>query len=243
MTTSKSWVKLLMIERKNTLASCVSCLAHYLTVVLVQHVVAAPVDTSVAVRNAAAALGATPHHLNIGCCTRVSSARRLRNPFLFHPVTSASYVLCQDVVVVAAETGGGKTLAFLLPVVEQLSRNLLPLSEMRLPIALVLTTSQELAKHRTQRKKPREFRGDDVATKHTQTIFSAATIPDYGKRSVRHYIDYKFSSAGFAITKGFHRTLPEVDISYLQNLLKSLQERAIVSWTSSMLAVNFSTIF
>lgn len=28
-----------------------------------------------------------------------------------------------------------------------------------------------------------------------------ATIPDYGKRSVRHYIDYKFPSAVFAITK------------------------------------------
>jgi hypothetical protein len=27
-----------------------------------------------------------------------------------------------------------------------------------------------------------------------------ATIPDYGKRSVRHYIDYKFPSAVFAIT-------------------------------------------
>uniref|UniRef100_A0AAV1T5I5 ATP-dependent RNA helicase n=1 Tax=Peronospora matthiolae TaxID=2874970 RepID=A0AAV1T5I5_9STRA len=39
-----------------------------------------------------------------------------------------------------------------------------------------------------------------------------ATIPDYGKRSVRHYIDYKFPSAVFAITEGFHRVLPNLTL-------------------------------
>ncbi|CAI5736473.1 unnamed protein product [Peronospora destructor] len=205
-------------------------------------------------------------------------------------------------VVVAAETGGGKTLAFLLPMVEQLRRNSLPISEMRLPAALVLTTSQELVRQlatvlhqvdpelaqlavslsssrqnlgqsderacplvfatpgallrgtkpkdfaftqivvvdeadmlltggfekdtkqilATIRNQPllrselircgdidvkgRGFRDEDVATERTQTIFN------YGKRSVRHYIDYKFPSAVFAITKGFHRTLPNLTL-------------------------------
>uniref|UniRef100_H3GYF6 ATP-dependent RNA helicase n=1 Tax=Phytophthora ramorum TaxID=164328 RepID=H3GYF6_PHYRM len=55
-------------------------------------------------------------------------------------------ILAGEDVVVAAETGGGKTLSFLLPLVEQLRRNPLPPSEMRLPAALVLTTSQELVR-------------------------------------------------------------------------------------------------
>ncbi|KAG7375932.1 hypothetical protein PHYPSEUDO_014833 [Phytophthora pseudosyringae] len=217
-------------------------------------------------------------------------------------------VLAGEDVVVAAETGGGKTLAFLLPVVEQLRRCPLPPSDMRLPTALVLTTSQELVRqlaavlHQVDPEiarlavslsssrqtlgqhggracplvlatpgallratKPRDFAftqtvvvdeadmllsggfeketkqilatirnhpllrpelnscgeepkdrevgEDDVATgRTTQTVFSAATIPDYGKRSVRHYIDYKFPSAVFAITEGFHRTLPKLTL-------------------------------
>ncbi|OWZ12376.1 DEAD/DEAH box RNA helicase [Phytophthora megakarya] len=227
-------------------------------------------------------------------------------------------ILAGEDVVVAAETGGGKTLAFLLPVVEQLHRNLLPPSEMRLPAALVLTTSQELVRQlaavlhqvdpelarlavslsstrktlgqhgrracplvfatpgallraskprdfaftqtvvadeadmllnggfeketkqilATIRNQPllrselnrcgdevkdREFGEKDFSHKNTQTIFSAATIPDYGKRSVRHYIDYKFPSTVFAITKGFHRTLPKLtlDAQNLQGFMAS----------------------
>ncbi|RLN93130.1 hypothetical protein BBJ28_00007164 [Nothophytophthora sp. Chile5] len=55
-------------------------------------------------------------------------------------------ILNGEDVVVAAETGGGKTLAFLLPLVEQLQRHPLPASDIRLPAALVLTTSQELVR-------------------------------------------------------------------------------------------------
>ncbi|KAG6614262.1 DEAD/DEAH box RNA helicase [Phytophthora cinnamomi] len=213
-------------------------------------------------------------------------------------------ILAGEDVVVAAETGGGKSLAFLLPVVEQLRRNPLPPSEMRLPAALVLTTSQELVRQlaavlhqvdpelarlavslsssrqtlgqhgsracplvfatpsallratkpkdfaftqmvvvdeadmllsggfeketkqilATIRNQPllraelnnctdagfkdREFGDDDFSEDRTQT----ATIPDYGKRSVRHYIDYKFPSTVFAITEGFHRTLPKLTL-------------------------------
>ncbi|KAL4087743.1 hypothetical protein PRIC1_013630 [Phytophthora ramorum] len=232
-------------------------------------------------------------------------------------------ILAGEDVVVAAETGGGKTLSFLLPLVEQLRRNPLPPSEMRLPAALVLTTSQELVRQlaavlhqvdpelarlsvslsssrqtlgqhgsracpvvlatpgallratkprdfaftqmvvvdeadmllsggfeketkqilATIRNQPllrselnsctetepkdREFADADFSAERTQTIFSAisflrfdgamvlcvATIPDYGKRSVRHYIDYKFPSAVFAITEGFHRTLPQLTLN------------------------------
>ncbi|KAF1794713.1 P-loop containing nucleoside triphosphate hydrolase [Phytophthora cactorum] len=202
-------------------------------------------------------------------------------------------ILSGEDVVVAAETGGGKTLAFLLPIVEQLRRNPLPPSEMRLPTALVLTTSQELVRqlaavlHQVDPElarlavslsssrqtlghgsracplvlatpsallratKPRDFAftqtvvvdeadmllsggfeketkqilatirnqplllpglnsdehkdsdfGDkDFSRDQTQTIFSAATIPDYGKRS------------------GFHRTLPKLTL-----LAHNLQE-------------------
>ncbi|KAG1710545.1 hypothetical protein DVH05_013271 [Phytophthora capsici] len=218
-------------------------------------------------------------------------------------------ILAGDDVVVAAETGGGKTLAFLLPVVEQLRCNSLPPCEMRLPAALVLTTSQELVRQlatvlhqvdpelarlavilsssrqtlggrscpivlatpgallratkpkdfaftqtvvvdeadmllsggfeketkqilatirnqpllrselnrNTEEIKDREFGQEDFSNRTTQTVFSAATIPDYGKRSVRHYIDYKFPSAAFAITEGFHRTLPKLTLR-AQNL-------------------------
>ena len=55
-------------------------------------------------------------------------------------------ILAGKDVVLAAETGGGKTLAFLLPLVEQLRRSPLSISEMRRPAALVLTTSQELVR-------------------------------------------------------------------------------------------------
>ncbi|RLN74767.1 hypothetical protein BBJ28_00017574, partial [Nothophytophthora sp. Chile5] len=55
-------------------------------------------------------------------------------------------ILNGEDVVVAAETGGGKTLAFLLPLVEQMQRHPLPSSEIHLPAALVLTTSQELVR-------------------------------------------------------------------------------------------------
>ncbi|GMF29735.1 unnamed protein product [Phytophthora lilii] len=61
-------------------------------------------------------------------------------------------------------------------------------------------------------QKDRELTDEDFSADRTQTIFSAATIPDYGKRSVRHYIDYKFPSAVFAITEGFHRTLPKLTL-------------------------------
>ncbi|POM80615.1 DEAD/DEAH box RNA helicase, partial [Phytophthora palmivora] len=222
-------------------------------------------------------------------------------------------ILAGEDVVVAAETGGGKTLAFLLPVMEKIRRNPLPPSEMRLPTALVLTTSQELVRQlaavlhqvdpelarlavslsstrqtlgqhgsracplvfatpgallratkprdfaftqtvvvdeadmllsggfeketkqilATIRNQPllrselnrcgeaeikdRELDENDYAGDNTQTIFSAATIPDYGKRSVRHYIDYKFPSTVFAITENFHRTLPKLTLQ-AQNL-------------------------
>ncbi|CAH0518750.1 unnamed protein product [Peronospora belbahrii] len=81
---------------------------------------------------------------------QVRAVSAIRSSFILSRQRHTSYaippILAGQDVVVAAETGGGKTLAFLLPVVEQLSRNLLPLSEMRLPIALVLTTSQELVR-------------------------------------------------------------------------------------------------
>ncbi|KAE8882158.1 hypothetical protein PF003_g33829 [Phytophthora fragariae] len=221
-------------------------------------------------------------------------------------------ILAGEDVVVAAETGGGKTLAFLLPVVEQLRRCPLPPSEMRLPAALVFTTSQELVRQlaavlhqvdpelarlavslsssrqtlgqhgsracplvfatpgallratkpkdfaftqmvvvdeadmlfsggfeketkqilATIRNQPllraelnncgdaeykdREFGDDDFSADRTQTVFSAIsslpTVYYYGKRSVRHYIDYKFPSTVFAITDGFHRTLPKLTL-------------------------------
>jgi superfamily II DNA/RNA helicase len=60
-----------------------------------------------------------------------------------------------DVVVVAAETGGGKTLAYhLLPVVQRLEQHLVrlvPLDRVRLPVvvARVLTSSVELARQIT----------------------------------------------------------------------------------------------
>lgn len=216
-------------------------------------------------------------------------------------LTSPTSVQCKAIprilagkdVVVAAETGGGKTLAFLLPIVEQLRRNPVPLSAMRLPTALVLTTSQELVRQLTavlhqvdpelaqlsmsvlssrqtlkhgnracplvfatpgallRATKPSDFaftqlvavdeadmllsggfekevkqllatirnqpllRAElnrcsdevtecsdlDTSIKQTQTIFSAATIPNYGNRSVCHYIKYKFPSAVFAMTE------------------------------------------
>ncbi|TDH68002.1 hypothetical protein CCR75_002483 [Bremia lactucae] len=213
-------------------------------------------------------------------------------------------ILAGEDVVVAAETGGGKTLAFLLPLVELLRRNPLPPDNMRLPTALVLTTSQDLVRqlaavlhqvdpelarlsvslsssrqvvvHGTRpcplvlstpgallrATKPKDFAftqtvvvdeadmllsggfekdtkqilatirnqplmraalnrcgvepqdidDDGFSTSQTQTIFSAATIPDYGKRSVRHYIDHKFPSVVFAMTEGFHRTLPNLTL-------------------------------
>jgi ATP-dependent RNA helicase RhlE len=55
-------------------------------------------------------------------------------------------ILQGEDVVVAAETGGGKTLAFLLPLAEKLRSSTVPPNEMRLPAALVLTTSQELVR-------------------------------------------------------------------------------------------------
>jgi superfamily II DNA/RNA helicase len=51
-----------------------------------------------------------------------------------------------DDVVVAAETGGGKTLAYLLPVLQRLEQHPLPLNRVRLPVALVLTSSADLVR-------------------------------------------------------------------------------------------------
>ncbi|KAF1326770.1 Dead/deah box RNA helicase, partial [Globisporangium splendens] len=237
-------------------------------------------------------------------------------------------ILRRDDVVVAAETGGGKTLAYLLPLLEQLQAHPLPLNTIHRPVGLILTTSQELvrqvaavletlhpeiAKHTVSLSstnqslsnhktcplliatpkallracKPKDFaftktivvdeadmllgggfekdtkqiiatirnqpllksnlnnleharqrlptteeeeeeliHTDDVSSETRQTIFSAisfsngfllrvcmavelvvfvlcvyATIPDYGKRSVRQYIEYKFPSAQFAVTE------------------------------------------
>ncbi|KAL7682745.1 putative primosomal protein N' [Plasmopara halstedii] len=214
-------------------------------------------------------------------------------------------ILAGDNVVVAAETGAGKTLAFLLPIVNQLRCSSISPSDMRLPTALVLTTSQELVRQLSavlhqidpeiaqlsicllsskqtlgqgnracplllatpgallRATKPKDFAftqivavdeadmllsggfeketkqilatiqnqpllraelnrcSDEVKeycdqegnwTTQTQTIFSAATIPEYGNRSVRHYIDRKFPSAVFAITEGFHRVLPKLTL-------------------------------
>lgn len=47
---------------------------------------------------------------------------------------------------VAAETGGGKTLAYLLPLLEQLQAHPLPMQDIHRPVGLVLTTSQELVR-------------------------------------------------------------------------------------------------
>ncbi|GLD93651.1 hypothetical protein PINS_up002256 [Pythium insidiosum] len=212
-------------------------------------------------------------------------------------------------VVIAAETGGGKTLAYLVPLVEQLRRHPVALADVRHPVALILTTSQELvaqvaqvlqtlspdvARHSTalsstqpqlpgrgtsvliatpkallRATKPKDFaftahlvvdeadmllsggaerdtkqilatirnqplldasinsRDSDalllqetdfngaslpIDRQRRQTIFSAATIPDYGKRSVQDYLRYKFPEAAFAVTKDFQRTLPRLDI-------------------------------
>uniref|UniRef100_K3X4I2 ATP-dependent RNA helicase n=1 Tax=Globisporangium ultimum (strain ATCC 200006 / CBS 805.95 / DAOM BR144) TaxID=431595 RepID=K3X4I2_GLOUD len=55
-------------------------------------------------------------------------------------------ILRRDDVVVAAETGGGKTLAYLLPLLEQLQAHPLPMNAIHRPVGLVLTTSQELVR-------------------------------------------------------------------------------------------------
>lgn len=49
-------------------------------------------------------------------------------------------------MVIAAETGGGKTLAYLLPVLQQLEQYPLPLDRVRLPVALILTSSADLVR-------------------------------------------------------------------------------------------------
>ncbi|TYZ65888.1 hypothetical protein PybrP1_003024, partial [[Pythium] brassicae (nom. inval.)] len=245
----------------------------------------------------------------------------------------------QDVVV-AAETGGGKTLAYLLPLLEQLRAEPLPLENTHRPVGLVLTTSQELVRqvaavlaavqpelarhtvvlsstnqslsrtracplviatpHALLRAcKPKDFAftrtivvdeadmllsggfekdtkqilatirnqplllarlndcerarrqrgagalkgkrdddggvkdedgrddsddddddetidGADISSESRQTIFMHATIPDYGKRSVREFIARKFPSAVFAVTEGFQRTLPRLDMRFLE---------------------------
>ncbi|KAJ0401241.1 hypothetical protein P43SY_010965 [Pythium insidiosum] len=54
------------------------------------------------------------------------------------------HILQRRDVVIAAETGGGKTLAYLVPLVEQLRRHPVALADVRHPVALILTTSQEL---------------------------------------------------------------------------------------------------
>lgn len=49
-------------------------------------------------------------------------------------------------MVIAAETGGGKTLAYLLPLLEQLHAHPLAMKDIHRPVGLVLTTSQELVR-------------------------------------------------------------------------------------------------
>ncbi|KAF0683273.1 Aste57867_24705 [Aphanomyces stellatus] len=48
-----------------------------------------------------------------------------------------------------------------------------------------------------------------------QTIFSAATIPTYGRLAVSEYLKHKFPHAEYAITDQFHRTVPTLDQSFL----------------------------
>lgn len=50
---------------------------------------------------------------------------------------------------IAAETGGGKTLAYLLPLLEQLQTHPLDPKDTHRPVGLVLTTSQELVRQVT----------------------------------------------------------------------------------------------
>lgn len=52
-------------------------------------------------------------------------------------------------MVIAAETGGGKTLAYLLPLLEQLHAHPLAMKDVHRPVGLILTTSQELVRQVT----------------------------------------------------------------------------------------------
>lgn len=55
-------------------------------------------------------------------------------------------ILRREDVVIAAETGGGKTLAYLLPLLEQLHGHPLAMKDVHRPVGLILTTSQELVR-------------------------------------------------------------------------------------------------
>ncbi|DBA00411.1 TPA: hypothetical protein N0F65_012942 [Lagenidium giganteum] len=208
-------------------------------------------------------------------------------------------------VVVAAETGGGKTLTYLLPMLEQLRHYPVPLDRAHRPAALIMTTSQELvqqirrvldavAPELAQRAvclsstnqtlssrracpllvatpkallratKPGDFAYTELivvdeadmllgggferdtkqilATIRNQVLLKRdlnvtptrdetededddmidhadvshckrQTIFNYGRKSVRQYIDYKFPDTRFAVTQDFHRTLPRLETS------------------------------
>ncbi|ETW03132.1 hypothetical protein H310_05554, partial [Aphanomyces invadans] len=58
-----------------------------------------------------------------------------------------------------------------------------------------------------------------------QTIFSAATIPTYGRLAVSEYLKKKFPGAEYAITDNFHRTVPTLEQSFLHLDDSSIEAR------------------
>ncbi|ETV74714.1 hypothetical protein, variant 2 [Aphanomyces astaci] len=55
-----------------------------------------------------------------------------------------------------------------------------------------------------------------TASHGRQTVFSAATIPTYGRLAVSEYLKKKFPDAEYAITDNFHRTVPTLDQSFVR---------------------------
>ncbi|CAK4698970.1 hypothetical protein LEN26_000028 [Aphanomyces euteiches] len=67
-----------------------------------------------------------------------------------------------------------------------------------------------------------------VARYHRQTIFSAATIPTYGRLAVSEYLKRKFPDAEYIITEQFHRTVPTLDQKFVHLNGSATREQALL---------------